>query len=195
MMPPIPGCNDATGALTADGRKELLAMEVGYRESTASWSELLRGLRDRGLAQAPLVAVGDGALGFWAALDQVFPTTRHQRCWNHRSLNVLDKLPRRLHAEARKQGAFDGHHVIKWPKLVPFSWPSTTRRRDGETPRSASQARRPSVRSSSSQRVSREELTTTATLLALCSTAARTGLRLPSAPAISPSEFTPMARP
>jgi putative transposase len=89
--------------VTADGRKELLAMEEGYRESTASWSELLRGLRDRGLAQAPLVAVGDGALGFWAALDQVFPTTRHQRCWNHRSLNVLDKLPRRLHAEARKQ--------------------------------------------------------------------------------------------
>ena len=89
--------------VTADGRKELLAMEEGYRESTASWSEVLRELRDRGLAEAPLVAVGDGALGFWAALDQVFPTTRHQRCWNHRSLNVLDKLPRRLHAETRKQ--------------------------------------------------------------------------------------------
>jgi transposase-like protein len=89
--------------VTADGRKELLAMEEGYRESTASWSEVLRGLRDRGLAEAPLVAVGDGALGLWAALDQVFPSTRHQRCWNHRSLNVLDKLPRRLHAEARKQ--------------------------------------------------------------------------------------------
>ena len=89
--------------VTADGRKELLAMEEGYRESTASWSEVLRGLRDRGLAEAPLLAVGDGALGFWAALDQVFPATRHQRCWNHRSLNVLDKLPRRLHADARKQ--------------------------------------------------------------------------------------------
>jgi putative transposase len=89
--------------VTADGRKELLAMEEGYRESTASWSEVLRGLRDRGLAEAPLVGVGDGALGFWAALDQVFPSTRHQRCWNHRSLNVLDKLPRRLHAEARTQ--------------------------------------------------------------------------------------------
>ena len=89
--------------VTADGRKELLAMEEGYRESTASWSEVLRGLRDRGLVDPPLLAVGDGALGLWAALDQVFPPTRHQRCWNHRGLNVLDKLPRRLHAEARKQ--------------------------------------------------------------------------------------------
>lgn len=89
--------------VTADGRKDLLAMEEGYRESTASWADVLRSLRDRGLAEAPLVGVGDGALGLWAALDQVFPTTRHQRCWNHRALNVLDKLPRRLHAEARKQ--------------------------------------------------------------------------------------------
>jgi transposase-like protein len=85
----------------ADGRKELLAMEEGYRESTASWVEVLRSLRDRGLLEAPLLAVGDGALGLWAALDQVFPTTRHQRCWNHRTLNVLDKLPRRLHPETR----------------------------------------------------------------------------------------------
>ena len=89
--------------VTADGRKELLAMEEGYRESTASWSEVLRGLRDRGLVDAPLLAVGDGALGLWAALDQVYPSTRHQRCGNHRSLNVLDKLPRRLHAEARRR--------------------------------------------------------------------------------------------
>jgi transposase-like protein len=76
-------------------------MEEGYRESTASWVEVLRSLRDRGLLEAPLLAVGDGALGLWAALDQVFPTTRHQRCWNHRTLNVLDKLPRRLHPETR----------------------------------------------------------------------------------------------
>ena len=88
--------------VTADGRKELLAVEEGYRESTASWTGVLRGLRDRGLQEAPLLAVGDGALGLWAALDQVFPSTRHQRCWNHRTLNVLDKLPRRLHAETRK---------------------------------------------------------------------------------------------
>jgi transposase-like protein len=65
------------------GHKELLAMESGYRESAASWSEVLRSLKQRGLTEAPLLAIGDGALGFWAALDEVFPTTRHQRCWNH----------------------------------------------------------------------------------------------------------------
>jgi putative transposase len=86
----------------SDGTKELLAMELGYRESTASWAGVLRDLRDRGLA-APLLAVGDGALGLWAALDEVFPTTAHQRCWNHRVLNVQDKLPKRLQAEARRR--------------------------------------------------------------------------------------------
>jgi len=85
-----------------DGRKELLAMELGYRESTASWAGVLRDLRDRGL-QAPLLACGDGALGLWAALDEVFPTTRHQRCWNHRVLNVLDKVPKRLWPETRRR--------------------------------------------------------------------------------------------
>jgi transposase-like protein len=85
-----------------DGRKELLAMELGYRESSASWAGVLRGLRDRGL-DAPLLACGDGALGLWAALDEVFPTTRHQRCWNHRVLNVLDKVPKRLWPETRRR--------------------------------------------------------------------------------------------
>jgi putative transposase len=85
----------------ADGRKELLAMDEGYRESTVSWTGVLRELRDRGLTDAPLLGIGDGALGFWAALDDVYPATRHQRCWNHRTLNVLDKLPRRMHAATR----------------------------------------------------------------------------------------------
>jgi transposase-like protein len=85
-----------------DGTKELLALELGYRESTASWQDLLRSLRDRGL-RAPLLAVGDGGLGLWAALDEVFPTTEHQRCWNHRVLNVQDKLPKRLQPAARRQ--------------------------------------------------------------------------------------------
>src|SRR5207245_2682847 len=58
---------------------------------------------ERGLSEAPLLAIGDGALGLWAALDEVFPTTRHQRCWNHRTLNVLDKLPKRLQSEMRKK--------------------------------------------------------------------------------------------
>jgi transposase-like protein len=85
-----------------DGTKELLALELGYRESTQSWQEVLRKLRDRGLT-APLLAIGDGGLGLWAALDEVFPQTEHQRCWNHRVLNVQDKLPKRLQADARRQ--------------------------------------------------------------------------------------------
>ena len=85
-----------------DGTKELLALEEGYRESTASWSGVLRSLRERGL-RAPLLAVGDGALGAWAALDEVFPETRRQRCWNHRVLNVQDQVPRRLQQEVRSR--------------------------------------------------------------------------------------------
>ena len=85
-----------------DGTKDLLAMEVGYRESTESWASVLRDLRERRLL-APLVAVGDGALGVWAALDEVFPPTAHQRCGNHRVLNVQDKLPKRLQADARQR--------------------------------------------------------------------------------------------
>jgi len=84
----------------SDGGKDLLAIELGYRESTESWAAVLRDLRERGLAP-PRVAVGDGALGLWAALRDVFPATRHQRCWNHRSLNVADRLPRRLQPELR----------------------------------------------------------------------------------------------
>ena len=85
-----------------DGVKELLGMELGYRESAESWAGVLRSLRDRGL-EAPLLAVDDGALGLWSALDAVFPTTAHQRCWNHRTLNVQAKLPKALHAEARRR--------------------------------------------------------------------------------------------
>jgi transposase-like protein len=83
-----------------DGEKELVAMEPGYRESTESWASVLRDLRGRGM-DAPLLAMGDGVLGLWAALDEVFPTTEHQRCWNHRILNAQAKLPKRLQAEAR----------------------------------------------------------------------------------------------
>jgi Transposase and inactivated derivatives len=85
-----------------DGEKELLAMDPGYRESTESWKGVLRDLRDRGL-EAPLLAAGDGALGLWAALDEVYPATEHQRCWNHRVTNVQAKLPKRLRAEARRR--------------------------------------------------------------------------------------------
>jgi putative transposase len=87
--------------LNERGEKELLAMIAGYRESSESWAGVLRDLRDRGLNR-PLVVVGDGALGIWAALQEVWPQTRPQRCWNHRVLNVLDKLPKRLWAPVRK---------------------------------------------------------------------------------------------
>jgi transposase-like protein len=83
-----------------DGTKELIAIEDGFRESTESWAELLRGLKRRGM-RAPVLAVGDGALGFWKALRDVWPETREQRCWVHRIANVLDKLPKRLHAKAK----------------------------------------------------------------------------------------------
>ena len=83
-----------------DGTKELIAIEDGYRESAESWATLLRSLKRRGL-RAPVLAVGDGALGFWKALRDVWPETREQRCWVHRIANVLDKLPKRLHARAK----------------------------------------------------------------------------------------------
>ena len=86
----------------ADGRKELLGMTLGYRESTDSWAAVLRDLRERGL-DAPLLAVGDGALGLWAALREAYPATRHQRCWNHRARNVLDRLPKRLWPDTRRR--------------------------------------------------------------------------------------------
>jgi putative transposase len=84
-----------------DGTKELLAVEDGYRESSESWASLLRGLKRRGM-KAPVVAVGDGALGFWAAVREVWPETREQRCWVHRLVNVLDKLPKRLQLKAKE---------------------------------------------------------------------------------------------
>ena len=84
-----------------DGTKELVALADGYRESTESWAEVLRSLRDRGLA-APVLAVGDGALGFWGALRDVFPSTREQRCWVHVTANCLDALPKRLHEDAKE---------------------------------------------------------------------------------------------
>jgi len=86
--------------LNEQGEKELLAMRPGYRESTVSWAEVLRDLRDRGL-HSPLVVIGDGALGIWAAAREVWPQARPQRCWNHRVLNVLDKLPKRLWPQVR----------------------------------------------------------------------------------------------
>jgi putative transposase len=118
----------------ADGTKELVAVADGERESTDSWAELLRDLRRRGM-RAPVVAVGDGALGLWAALRDVFPATRHQRDWVHKLVNVLGCLPKAVEAGARKalaeiRDAPDRDHArraievfardygTKWPKAV-----------------------------------------------------------------------------
>lgn len=120
---------------TADGRKELIAIADGYRESTQSWRELLLDAQKRGLRTDPKVATGDGALGFWAALREIYPTTEEQRCWVHKTANVLNKMPKAvqpkaksmLHdiwlAETRKEAekAFDLFVVTfqaKYPKAV-----------------------------------------------------------------------------
>jgi transposase-like protein len=79
---------------TPEGKKELVGFQVGVRESAQSWRELLVDLRARGLTVAPELAVGDGALGFWRALEEIFPATRHQRCWQHKLVNILNKVPK-----------------------------------------------------------------------------------------------------
>jgi putative transposase len=87
--------------VTADGSKEWVAISDGLRESTESWLDVLRDLKDRGLKVGPRLAVGDGALGFWSALDQVYPETVHQRCWFHKMGNVLNALPKSLQSKAK----------------------------------------------------------------------------------------------
>src|SRR5829696_6995994 len=118
----------------SDGAKELVAVADGERESTQSWAELLRDLRRRGM-QAPVLAIGDGALGLWAALREVFPATRTQRCWVHKTANVLAGLPKSVHVGARRAlaeinqaedrdraaaavNAFAADYGPKWPKAV-----------------------------------------------------------------------------
>ena len=84
-----------------DGTKERVAITDGYRESKASWSELLLDLKARGLQAGPMMAIGDGAMGLWTALEEVFPQTRHQRCWFHKIGNVLNALPKSQHGKAK----------------------------------------------------------------------------------------------
>ena len=88
--------------VTEHGVKELVAVEDGFRESTASWTEVLTGLRERGLTFSSKLAVGDGALGFWGALTQVYPACRHQRCWVHKTANVLNKLPKSVQTKVKE---------------------------------------------------------------------------------------------
>ena len=122
------------GAL-ADGRKELIALTDGQRESETSWTGLLLDLKARGLSIAPELATGDGSLGFWIALGKVFPATRHQRCWVHKTFNVLDKLPKREQPAAKRMlheiwmsskredaikafERFIGVYGAKWPRAT-----------------------------------------------------------------------------
>ena len=117
-----------------DGRKELIALTDGYREDTHSWSDLLRDCRNRGM-RAPVLAVGDGALGFWKAVRDVFPASREQRCWFHKIANVLAALPKSVHPAAKKAlaeiwqaedkdhaqkaaTAFAREFGVKWPKAA-----------------------------------------------------------------------------
>ena len=88
---------------TKDGNKELVAIEGGFRESELSWTEVLLDLKHRGLRDGPELAVGDGALGFWKALAKVYDNTRWQRCWVHKTANVLNKLPKSIQAKAKKK--------------------------------------------------------------------------------------------
>ena len=155
----------------ADGRKELIALADGYRESAESWADLLRDCARRGM-RAPVLAVGDGALGFWGALREVFPETREARCWFHKIANVLGALPKSAHPGAKKAlaeiwGAEDKHHALaavnafdaaygaKFPKAAAkitddqaSCWPSTTTRPStGSTCARPTRSSQPSPRS------------------------------------------------
>ena len=118
----------------ADGRKELIALADGYRESTESWADLLRDCSRRGM-RAQVLAAGDGALGFWGALREVFPGTKEQRCWFHKIANVLSALPKSAHPSAKKalaeiwnaedrqhalaaEKAFSAAYAAKFPKAT-----------------------------------------------------------------------------
>ena len=101
-MEPQAECMLVVIGATPEGKKELLGFQAGMRESAQSWRELLADLKGRGLAIAPELATGDGALGFWKALEEVFPTTRHQRCTVHKAANVLDKMPTSVQPAAKR---------------------------------------------------------------------------------------------
>jgi hypothetical protein len=125
---------------TADGKKELVGLADGIRESAQSWKELLLDLKRRGLTIDPQLAVADGALGFWKAIDQVWPKTRAQRCWVHKTANVLNRLPKSLRAKAKRAlqdiwmaetrkaaeaalDAFIEAYGVKYDKAVEFERP------------------------------------------------------------------------
>ena len=120
---------------TPEGRKELVGFQVGVRESAQSWRELLVEVKRHGLTAAPELAIGDGALGFWKAIEEIYPGTRHQRCWVHKTANVLNKVPksvqpamkddlREIHGAPTRAAAeaaiavFDEKYGVKYPRAV-----------------------------------------------------------------------------
>tara|TARA_B110000908_G_scaffold77006_1_gene92660 strand:- start:8 stop:724 length:717 start_codon:yes stop_codon:yes gene_type:complete len=136
---PLPGrrlrSNLPRGGATPEGKKELIGFQVGLRESAQSWHELLTDIKSRGLSVPPEIAVGDGAMGFWNALDRAFPGTKHQRCWVHKVKNVLNCFPKQMapavksdldniqHAGTRKEAeaalaVFSEKYEVKYPKCV-----------------------------------------------------------------------------
>jgi transposase-like protein len=116
----------------AKGKKELLAVSDGYRESKVSWREMLLDLKRRGLKEGPKLAIGDGALGFWAALREEYPKCREQRCWVHKTANILDKMPKSVQGKAKSMlhemwqaptkekalGAYE-HFLSSWSEKYP----------------------------------------------------------------------------
>jgi transposase-like protein len=133
-MEPQAECMLVLIGATPEGKKELVGFQVGVRESAQSWRELLVDLKARGLAIAPELATGDGALGFWTALEAIFPTTRHQRCWVHKTVNVLDKLPKSVQPAAKQdlreiwQAPDRATAETAMPPLPRNTGPSTRRR-------------------------------------------------------------------
>jgi transposase-like protein len=124
-MEPQAECMLVLIGATPEGKKELVGFQVGVRESAQSWRELLVDLKARGLAVAPELATGDGSLGFWKALEEALPTTRHQRCWVHKTANVLNKLPKSvqpkvkadLHEIWMAETREDAHKAFDRPQL------------------------------------------------------------------------------
>jgi transposase-like protein len=123
-----------------DGQKEIIALQDGYRESTESWAEFLRDLKKRGM-RAPALAIGDGALGFWGALRDAFPKTRHQRDWVHKTVNVLDGLPKSVRRRAKKaikeiteaENKAEAHKAVKeFAKEFGSKWPKAAARIEDE---------------------------------------------------------------
>jgi len=140
-MEPQAECMLVLIGATPEGKKELLGFQVGVRESTQSWRELLVDLKARGLTIAPELATGDGALGFWKALDAVSPTTRHQRCTVHKTANVLDKMPKSVQQPNPTCARFGRRPTVRRPRRrsrrLPRSMEPSTRRQSPAWSRTA----------------------------------------------------------